>query len=196
MENLGYNTHNSIIILGSLGLMAFCSISMMFFFMVAIIPIRHFIGYRYRKLRKTLFFGQIIKLTHGGYFEVLVATYLNLRFPINTLSGETAAFRVAQGYMVISLVLFPLLWCYTLKKSVRRINTRQFQSRFGALFENIKKQSKWTMIYYLIFIVRRCVFCLIAFFVKSPLIQIQLIMYSNLIMIIYQGQIKPFITKS
>ena len=95
MENLGYDTHNSIIILGSLGLMAFCSLSMMFFFMIAIIPLRHFVGFRYRHLRKTLFFGQIIKLTHGGYFEVLIACYLNLRFPLDSFSGETAAYRVA-----------------------------------------------------------------------------------------------------
>lgn len=79
MENLGYNTHNSIIILGSLGLMAFISLSLMLFYVIAIIPLKHFTGAKYRHFRKMLFFGQIIRLTHGGYFEVLIATYLNLR---------------------------------------------------------------------------------------------------------------------
>ena len=124
MENLGYNTHNSIIILGSLGLMAFGSISMMFFFMVAIIPLRHYIGYRYRSMRKTFFFGSIIKITHGGYFEILIACYLNLRFPLRSLSGESAAYRCAQAYVVIALVLFPILWCYVLQRSVKKLNTR------------------------------------------------------------------------
>ena len=56
MKNLGYNTHNSIIILGSLGLLAFASFLMMFFYMIALLPLKHFTGKKYRKFRKMLFF--------------------------------------------------------------------------------------------------------------------------------------------
>ena len=95
MKNLGYDTHNSIIIMGSLGILIFCSTQLMLFFMIAIIPTQHFIGIRYRHFRKMIFFGQIIRLVHGGYLEILIAGYLNLSHPVNTKSGETIALRVA-----------------------------------------------------------------------------------------------------
>lgn len=114
-----------------------------------------------------IFFTQIIKLTHGGYFEILIAGYLNLRYPIDTKSGETTGEIVALGFMGICVVGFPLLWIYALQRSVKNLNTRRFQSRFGALFEDIGKKEKWKMVYYLIFIIRRLVFCLIAFNLDS-----------------------------
>ena len=57
MQDLGYDTHNAIVILGSLGLLAFATISLMFFYVVAIKPLQRFTGARYRRLRKALFFG-------------------------------------------------------------------------------------------------------------------------------------------
>ena len=57
MENLGYNTHNSIIILGSLGLLLFTTLSLMFFYLIAILPLKHFTGAKYRNFRKAIFFG-------------------------------------------------------------------------------------------------------------------------------------------
>jgi hypothetical protein len=95
MKNLGYDTHNAIIIMGSLGIMAFISISLMFFFMIAIIPMQHYVGIRYRHFRKMLFFGQILRLTHGGYLEILIAGYLNLKKPLRTKSGESISIRFA-----------------------------------------------------------------------------------------------------
>ena len=197
MQNLGYDTHNAIIILGSLGLLAFASLSLMFFYLVAIKPLQRFTGARYRRLRKTLFFGQIIQLTHGGYFEVLIAGYLNIRQPLDTFSGETAAYTVARGYWLIALFLLPLLWVYAMRRSVRRLNTRQFQSRFGSLFEDIKTKSKWTMVYYLLFILRRITYCCIAFGLYDfPCLQVQCLMWMNLFFLIYQGSIKPFIQRT
>ena len=196
MQNIGYDTHNSIITLGSVGLLAFGSLSMMFFYLIAIMPLQYFVGKRYRRLRKTLFFGQIIQVTHGAYFEVLIAGYLNIRYPVDTLSGETAAYVVARGYWVIALGILPLLWGYTLTKSVRHINTRRFQSRFGALFEDIKTKSKSTMVYYLIFCLRRICFCLLAFgLADHSSNQVQAVMLLNLAIIIFQGLNDPFITR-
>ena len=163
MKNLGYDTHNSIIILGSLGVMAFGLFALMFFYAIAIRPLQHFTGARYRHFRKFIFFTQIIKLTHGGYFEILVAGYLNMRHPLDTASGETTATYVAFCYLSVCVVILPALWVYALRRSIRNLNTRRFQSRFGALFDDIRKNSKWSMVYYLIFIIRRIMFCLIAF---------------------------------
>ena len=52
------------------------------------------------------------------------------------------------------------------------------------------------MIYYCIFILRRMNFCLIAFYIQPALLQVQAIMLTNLFMIIYQGSIKPFVSRS
>ena len=136
-------------------------------------------------------------MTHGGYFEILIAGYLNLRFPIDTKSGEKSGKYVALGYMGICLIALPFVWVLAIRRSVKNLNTRRFQSRFGALFDDINKKNKWKMMYYLIFIIRRAIFCVIAFNMEAfPLLQVQCLMWINLFIIIYTGSIRPFDTRA
>jgi hypothetical protein len=82
MENLGYETHNSIILLGCLGLVAMYWITRVVFYIFVLIPFVLITkrGLKYtKKLKKKLFFGELLTFTTEGYFEFLIAGYLNLK---------------------------------------------------------------------------------------------------------------------
>ena len=85
MEDLGYDTHNSIVNLSSLGLFSFIWVLKVSFYVFLFLPLigfglvksKKFIKYIIR-FKKGLFFTEFIAITQEGYIEFLIAAYLNL----------------------------------------------------------------------------------------------------------------------
>ena len=83
MEDLGYSTHNSIVNLGSLGLFSFFYVVKVVLYIFLLIPIiaatkNKKLLKSAKKIKKDLFFTEFISITLEGYFEFLIAAYLNL----------------------------------------------------------------------------------------------------------------------
>jgi hypothetical protein len=81
MENLGYETHNSIILLGCLGLIAMYWITRVIFYVFMVVPFVLITKYGVKfakKLKRKIFFGDLFVVTTEGYFEFLIAAYLNI----------------------------------------------------------------------------------------------------------------------
>ena len=112
MENLGYESHNSIIVLGTLGLVAFYWITRVVFYVFILVP---FVliskkGFSWtKKMKKKLFFGDLITVTTEGYFEFLISAYLNSMFPIYTTNGEILAVGIGWFSAFITLVFYPIV---------------------------------------------------------------------------------------
>ena len=193
MQSLDYETNNSIIILGSLGVFSFvCYVLMILFGLL------YFLMYILRKMelfnhnqtlqdwKKHLFFKQIIQISVGGYFEILISGYLNIMEPLSSSNGEVIANVVAWYCLIVTLLLIPLAWFNILKRPIAEINKEKFKDVWGEFYNNIKTKQKVTLIYYFIFCVRRVLFCMTALFMsRYEGIQIQILAYFNLIIIMY-----------
>jgi hypothetical protein len=83
MEDLGYNTHNSIVNLGSIGIFSFFYVCKVLFYFLLLIPFilvtKNRRALKWAKtIKHQLFFSEFISITLEGYFEFLIAAYLNL----------------------------------------------------------------------------------------------------------------------
>lgn len=113
MEDLGYDSHNSVLLLGSLGVFAFIYWSKVFFYIFILIPFVIFSkkGLKFAKrMKKELFFTGLISITLEGYFEYIIAAYMNITRPVPKLSGEIIGSAMAWYSAFLCLFLFPLIW--------------------------------------------------------------------------------------
>lgn len=197
MEDLGYSTHNSIVNLGSLGLFSFFYLCKVLFYLILLIPFVACYGNKKllkwaKKLKKDLFFSEFISITLEGYFEFLIAAYLNLSQPLATTNGERASLYLGWYCVIIAVIIFPLLWVMILCTPLKTLNSNKFKKKYGHFFEGVKSDKKIYIMYYLVYIIRRLIFCALAFFGgELRYVQLIFVMYCNLAVVIYQGSNNP-----
>ena len=113
MEDLGYDSHNSVLLLGSLAIFAMWYWTRVFLYIFIVVP---FVlcfkkGFKYvKQIRKILFFRDFIAITIEGYFEYIIAAYLNLSYPLYKMSGKIMGVGVGWYSAFLVLILFPFIW--------------------------------------------------------------------------------------
>ena len=144
-------------------------------------------------MKKKLFFKDLIALTLEGYFEYIIAAYMNITYPVKKDSGEILGQAIAYYSAFLCLFLFPLIWIILLFQPHKKLQSKKFKTKYGELFSNMKPGKKIYMMYYIIFSLRRLIFCFVAFYCKEvSFFQIQSLMYLNLANLIYVGGVQPF----
>lgn len=115
---MGYETHNSILNLGSVFLIVLLYFILLFF-MVILMVFNKKTGkggkcLNYFKLK--LIFGFIISATLEPYLEFLISGYLNLMQPLDSENGEV--FAVYTGFVIIfaSMVILPIILIYVISR--------------------------------------------------------------------------------
>ena len=81
MQDLGYDTHNSVLLLGSLGIFAMWYWSRVIFYGLVLVPYVLITGRGMKTakgMNNQLFFTDFIAVTLEGYFEYIIAAYLNI----------------------------------------------------------------------------------------------------------------------
>ena len=165
MQNLGYETHNSILNLGSMWIFA-----ILYFFKVGVYytlkTIRRFTKYKFGWLEKAgygLFFHELMSLTFDGYMEWLIAGYLNLKAPITTFGGDIAGNITSFMCLAFCLVMIPGVLIYSWFRPIKGFITRRFQRRFGILTKDIRVDNRFSLSYFIVWVSRRLIFLLIVF---------------------------------
>ena len=99
--------------------------------------------------------------------------------------------------MILGLVVVPLLFaCLIVLKPNSKIGKR-LREIIGGLLDNVKIETKMDSAFNLIFVGRRIFLCFVGFFLKEySTFQIQLGIISNLIVMIYIGNQKPFMDRN
>ena len=110
MRDLGYETHNSIINLGSLFILS--AISILGFAMWALLALVNFIsrGYLKTKYQSTLnikLFWFSSSLFFEAFFEWLIAGFLNFKLSLDSTLGEIISFYLAYSGLFVCLVILP-----------------------------------------------------------------------------------------
>ena len=198
MRDLGYESHNLIQNLNSLAL--FLSLYFLqVFFALLILMIAYFSKGKwgtneiYQKMKKRLFFNEIINILIEGYLEFLIAGILNFRAPLDTMNGEITS--TIMGFIVLILALIALPGCaiYVLCQDLQKVNTEEFRQKWKPLVEPIKTKNRWTLAFMVVYIFRRIAYLGLGFIITSQLFQIISLLLLNLFLTIYVGSSKPFI---
>ena len=165
MVDLGYETHNQLLNLGSLAIFLWFYLIKVILYLI-LMPCK-MMSPRVEKLmaflRKGLFFNELVGLLIESYFEMLISTYLQLRAPLQTASGEIASIGFSYITIFLILVFLPGTMIWALTQPTEKLKEDKFKESWEDLYSGMKTNSKWEVSYYLIFISRRVVYVAIAF---------------------------------
>jgi hypothetical protein len=172
MENLGYDTHSSVLILGSLWLFVIFYLVEVFVFLALSLLKKYGTG-RFafklkflKKWKKKLVFHDIILLAIDGFIEWTIAGYLNLSNPVTTHGGDLLSNFSAFVAIAICLFMVPALLIILMIQPKENMKTGWFYESFGIFFEDIKITSKFHMMFYVFWILRRGVFLYVCLFLQ------------------------------
>ena len=118
-----------------------------------------------------LFWIEILSLMIEAEFEMLISGYLQLKDPVYTTWGEKFSTFLAYFGLILALIGFPVAIIYVMCQEKVILYKVQFEWKWGPIYEGIRTESKWTLAYYLVYIMRRILFVSITFFVKWGTIQ-------------------------
>lgn len=98
-------------------------------------------------------------------FEMLISGYLQLKDPVYSTWGEYISTYLAGFGLFLALVGFPAAIIYVIYQDVEYLLKIHFEWKWGPIYEGLKIKNKWALAYYLVYIIRRILFVLIAFFI-------------------------------
>ena len=101
----------------------------------------------------------------GRIFEFVIHSFLNF-YSINlTFNGEVLGVMISSFCIILACIFLPisLLWAI-FSKNEKELASKEFEDRWGALFEFLKTKSKLTRFYNLIFVLRRFLFVMLCFY--------------------------------
>ena len=130
MEDLGYDTHNSMLNLGSLAIFSFLYYVKLIAYVAVVKPIYHYSkkgGYLMKSMAESLFYGEIIFMNIEAYLEFLIAGYLNINEPLTSRNGEIISIFIGWYCVFMSLVLMPVLFVFLIVQSTTTLGSAPFQ---------------------------------------------------------------------
>ena len=126
MENIGYETHNTILNLSTLYfVMWFYLVKVMIFGILHVSNKRN--NRLYMQLRSTLFWGEILTIMMEGFMELYISGYLEYQYPLSTLNGEKQARVIGYLCLFLSLVLLPSLLSWVLYQNKEKLEDKDFE---------------------------------------------------------------------
>ena len=138
-----------------------------------------------KRAKRSLFFGEILLITVGGYFEFLIAAYYTFTYPLNTTDGEVASGYLALYSFALTLVFFPLAWLYLFLLTPQQLQKRRYFSVLGELYGGYNLD-RWSLLYYFLFAIRRIFFCYVVFYWEHvPWAQIIGLQLTNVVMVVF-----------
>ena len=191
METLGYETHNTLMNVGSLAICCFLYYVRLFIFCAILRWIPYFKKYS-ESIRNALVFREILQISTEGYFEFLISGIMNIMYPLTTTNGEVVSLVYGYYSLSMTVVLIPGILLYVFTRDLESIKEKPFHQKWGSLYEEFRQNSKLQAGYMAVFVLRRAVFVAISFLLPFyPWLQITLIIYLNLLIFLYAGSTKP-----
>ena len=126
--------------------------------------------------------------------EFFLTCIINLAYSSEQSSDVVSTISLVTSSLIIVLVfiVMPLFLIYFLTRSLKEIESHQFEKMFGVLYEAVKSHSKITLAYSFFYILRRVLFCSLVFIAYgTPYLQIQCNILINLFMVSYHGYFSP-----
>jgi CDP-diglyceride synthetase len=144
MKDLGYDTFNSILNMGGLSIFVLVYYFRVAYFVVALIVCCVTGRYKghVRNLKNSLLFNSILGLGIDGFYEFLISGVLNIKEPNFEYNGEVLSILLSWTVMLIcAFLLITIL--FMLCHKADHLNQESTQNWYGAVYENIKLNSKF-----------------------------------------------------
>ena len=118
---------------------------------------------------------------------------MNAHAELTNTNGERVSNFVYKVNLVICLVFVPYILLKIVRKPLKEYYTRSFQKRWSFLHEDIRIDDKVISSYFIVYVTRRLIYLVAAFFcMELPSMQLLIIYYENLFVLLYTGQ-KPLV---
>ena len=146
MKDLGYESHNSLRLLGSLFIFALLYYVRLLLLYPVVLSISKLwkVGVKYeRDLKHSLFFNEFIVLNLEAYMELLISGYINYMFPLGSTNGEIVAQYVSYYSFAVCLFVLPCISIWVLIQNMDVIRSQEFKNNWHGFYEEISLKSKW-----------------------------------------------------
>jgi len=111
------------------------------------------------------YFGDIITIFIEGYMDIIIGGYYNLSMQLSSSTGDLYGLYFSYFIITVSLGIIPFLQIWISFKSKRKLSEESFEKRWGPLYEGVKKDSILQLLYYFVYVLRRLLYLVIAFFI-------------------------------
>jgi hypothetical protein len=144
------------------------------------------------KLKLLQILVQVIEV----YLEYLLSGSLNMMYPLTAPSGELFGLIYASECLVFTLLLLPVYLLYIFNQSREKFLNEEFCKREGIVYQDqVKTDTNWEMAYFMIYLLRRMIYVSTAYWIPVQSLQLIVILYLNIYVTIYLGQIRPKISR-
>ena len=162
---MGYETHNSMLNLGS------CIILIItYLIMLIILLIVKIFEWKtgkgssvYKFLKKRLIFGSLISLLIEPYIEILISSYLNIIAPVTTKNGDQIGIYTAYVGGILSCGILPILLLWVSTRSKKTLEDPSFREKWGAFYSETKSATFISMFFNFFSLIRRSLFVILVF---------------------------------
>ena len=118
-------------------------------------------------MRKNLFFNHIFGLSLEAYFEFYIVGTLNMQSLQLNLNGEILGALLAIFCLFLIHVVLTCMSLYVLTRTKKNLDDENFKYFFGEMYENTKYDTKLTLLYTTIFILRRFIYLTLGIFITD-----------------------------
>lgn len=168
MVDIGYESHNSILNMGSLSIFLVIYYGKVVYFGIIWLLYKQFGWFEkhVQSMKESLFYNAILGLCLDGYYEFLISGYLNAANPTFGVNGENMA-NIVAWVALINSISVPIILIYCLYQSLEYMKSEETKLKAGVLFEGLKMKDKYQAAYYLVFVTRRFIFTIMVFFLNA-----------------------------
>ena len=133
---MGYETHNSLLNLGSITLF-FCLYLFALIIMAILKLIEHFTGKGtsiVKFLKKKLVNGLLISLLMESYIELLISAYLNIKAPISIENGDQIGIYTAYFWVICACGILPISFIWVITRDKTKLEDASFKEKWGSFY--------------------------------------------------------------
>ena len=141
-KNLGYETHNAVLNLGSIGIFSFLYYAKFLFLLAPLKLLRRFkiCDSLLKRLVSALIFSEILELNIDGYLEIIIAGVLDWQdnsslrsnsrslsdYNISNMTSGEIASNIIGGYSILLAAIMPILSFWVARKSDEDLRSPEF----------------------------------------------------------------------
>jgi hypothetical protein len=122
---------------------------------------------KYAKEKLDQLLSDILSIAIECYMEFLVGGYLQVNNLLNTNPVEKISTAIGYIILVVALILLPLASMKVMAQKTETLEEERFERSWGSLYEYIKIESRWTLLYPTVYMLKRQVLILTVFYVKT-----------------------------
>jgi len=140
---------------------------------------------RYMNLKQKIFYNAFIRYAIQSTLKLQISACMTL----SALNWEESS-QLGQGVVSIFLIFvfltLPVVFVCILWRNYEHLNTLSMRKKIGTLYPGINTESKVALLYTIVFLLRRSLFCFFTFaMISIPGIQVQTFIFSSLLYVIY-----------